>query len=286
MHDDQHQHQHDTAFDSADALAEMLDLDAEVLHAYLSDAISWVRHLGGDLPTRRIVDLGSGTGTGTVALARAFPDAEVIAVDSSPQLLTRVRAKARDLGAADRIVTVEADLDGPWPITQVVDVVWASMSVHHLADPDRVLADILASMRSGGRLVVAEPDGLLRFLPDDLGIGRPGLEARCHRTLAEAHARHMPPLGSDWGPRLAHAGFAGVTTRTFAIAIEPPLPALAARYAQTFLQHVRSQLDGTIGAEDQATLDALIDSKGPHSVLHRHDLAVRGTRTLWAGTKP
>jgi SAM-dependent methyltransferase len=284
MHHDHHQHA--DPYDSAEEQAEMLDLDAEVFHAYLSEAIGWVRDLAGDGPTRRIVDLGSGTGTGTVALARAFPEAEVIAVDSAAAFLTRVTAKAQGLGAADRIVTLQADLDDPWPVQGVVDVVWASMSIHHLADPDRVLADVLAGIRSGGLLVVAEPDGFPEFLPHDLGTGRPGLEARCHRALAEAHARQMPALGSDWGPRLSNAGFAAVTNRTFAINIDPPLPAATARYAQTILRHVRSRLDGVIGAEDLVTLDALIDSNGHHSVLRRHDLAVRGTRTLWAGTRP
>ena len=45
------------------ALAELLDLDAEVLHAYLTDVIGWVGELAGG-PPRRILNLGTGTGTG------------------------------------------------------------------------------------------------------------------------------------------------------------------------------------------------------------------------------
>jgi SAM-dependent methyltransferase len=282
-----HHHDHTgTAPGSGDANAEMLDLDAEVLRAYLADAISWVGDMAANRPSHWIVDLGSGTGGATIALARAFPSAEVLAVDTSTDLLARIASKASRLGVADQITTLHADLDDPWPITEAVDVVWASMSLHHFADPERVLADVFAGIRPGGLVVVAEMDGLPRFLPDDLGIGRPGLERRCHAALAEAHALLMPSLGSDWGPRLSNAGFASITKRTFSIDVDPPLPPSAGHYAQTFLQHMRSQLDGSIAAADQSTLDTLIESDGPHSILRRHDLAIRGTRTIWTGTRP
>jgi SAM-dependent methyltransferase len=279
-----HRHHRVGEPDSADALAEMLDLAAEVFHAYLSDAVAWVRDQAGNLP-RRILDLGSGTGAATIALARTFPRAEVLAVDSSGALLERVRTRARDLGMAARVATLQADLDGPWPAIDPADVVWASMSLHHLADPDRVLADVFAGTRPGGLLAIAEMDGWPRFLPDDIGPGRPGLEARCHAALAEALARQLPHLGADWGPRLSRAGFAPVTKRTFAIDLDPPLPAATGRYAQAFLRRIRAHLDA-IAPDDQATLDALIDSEGPDSLLHRQDLVVRGTRTIWAGGRP
>jgi SAM-dependent methyltransferase len=282
---DDHSH-HVGATELPDDMAEMLDLDGEVLHAYLSAAVSWVRDLTAGHPPHRIIDLGSGTGTATIALAQAFPAADVLALDSSDGLLTRVEAKARSIGAVDRIIPIHADLDAAWPAMEAVDVAWASMSLHHLADPDRVLAGVLATLRPGGLIAVAEMDDLPRFLPDDLGIGRPGLEQRCHHALAEAHARQMPSLGLDWGPRLSLAGFDAITRRTFAIDLDPPLPPSTGRYAQTFLQHIRSQLDGTIDADDQTTLDTLIKDDGRHSVLHRHDLAVRGTRTVWAGLRP
>src|ERR1035441_2967621 len=97
-----HHHQHHPAAetDSA-AMAELLDLDAEVLHSYLSDVIARVHELAANLPRRRILDLGSGTGTGALALAQRFEGADVIALDISAQLLDRLRDKARDLGRSE-----------------------------------------------------------------------------------------------------------------------------------------------------------------------------------------
>jgi hypothetical protein len=135
-------------------------------------------------------------------------------------------------------------------------------------------------------VAIAEMDSLPRFLPDDIGLGRPGLEARCRTAAAELSAHRLPHLGADWGPRLAKAGFTAVAERTFSIDLDPPLPPATGRYAWLLLQRTREQLAGTLGAEDLATLDTLIETDGPGSVLHRQDLAVRGTRTIWAGRRP
>ena len=285
MENHHHQHHSATETDPA-AMAELLDLDAEVLHSYLSEVIDWVHGLAAGLPRRRVLDLGSGTGTGALALAQRFEGAEVIAVDRSAPLLDRLTGKARDLGVADRVRTIQADLDVGWPATGAVDLAWASASLHHMADPDLVLAWMFAAMHPGGLLAVAEMDSFPRFLPDDLALGRPGLEERCHAAVAEGLAGELPHLGSDWGPRLSEAGFAVEAERRFAIDLTPPLPASAGRYAQASLRRLRSGLDGRMSPDDLAALDTLIDSDGPDGVLRRGDLTVRAARTVWVARRP
>jgi SAM-dependent methyltransferase len=301
-------------------LAELLDLDAEVVHAYLSDVTAWVRQQAAGQP-RRVLDLGAGTGTGTIALARCFAGADVVAVDQSPEMLARIRSRAAALGLAGRVTTVQADLDRAWPAIEPVDVAWASNVMHELASPGRVLADAFAAIRPGGLLAVAELGGHLRFLPDDFGLGRPGLEARCHAALEPdpaagepepaagqpepAGLEHDPaalepetaglahdPVGSaprldaDWGPRLEAAGFGQVVRRTFVIDLRPPLPAGAGRYARAYLRRIRPVLDGRLDAGDLAVLDTLISSNGPDGLLRRDDLSLRGARTAWIARRP
>jgi SAM-dependent methyltransferase len=285
MENPHHQHHPATEPDWA-AMAELLDLDADVLHSYLSEVTDWVRELAAVMPRRRILDLGSGTGTGALALVQRFDGADVIALDISAHLLDRCKAKARNLGVADRIRTVQADLDAAWPTIDTVDLVWASNSLHHMADPDRILTEVFATINPGGLLAVAEMDSFPRFLPDDVGLGRPGLEARCHAALAEGMAGEVPHLGSDWGSRLNKAGFTIEAERTFAIDLTAPLPAFTGRYAQASLRRIRSGLDGRMSTDDLATLDTLINSDGPDGVLERNDLTVRTTRTVWVARRP
>jgi len=285
---DPRRHQHHAAPEAeaeAAAMAELLDLDAEVLHPYLSGVTAWIRELAADQPLRRILDLGCGTGTGTFALLERFGDAEVTALDLSPALLHRLRDRARQLGVADRVRAVKGDLDAPWPEAGPVDLVWASFSLHHLADPDRALARAFAVLRPGGLLAVIEMDSFPRFLPDDVGLGRPGLEARGHAALAAGHAQELPHFGSDWGPRLARAGFRTEAERPFVIELTPPLPAAAGRYARACLQRMRSGLAGQLSADDLAALDTLVDSDGPDGLLRRDDLSVRATRTAWVARR-
>jgi SAM-dependent methyltransferase len=157
--------------------------------------------------------------TGAFALLERFERferADAIALGISAQLLHRLRGRAHDLGVADRVRTVQADLDAAWPAIDTVDLVRASSSLHHVADPDLVLTEVFAALHPGGLLVVVEMDSFPRFLPDALGLGRPGLEARCHAALAAGQAAEVPHLGSDWGSRLSQVGFAIEAERPFA----------------------------------------------------------------------
>ena len=267
-------------------MAELLDLDAEVLHDYLTGVTGWIQQLSGNVPPSRILDLGAGTGTGTFALLDRFDAAEAVAVDMSTQLLHHLTAHARSLGVADRVRTVEADLDAAWPAIGTVDLVWASASLHHMADPDKVLGALFDVLRPGGLLVVAELDSFPRFLPDDVGIGRPGLEERGHEALSEARAADLPDLGSDWGARLSQARFAIEAERSFVIELTPPLPAATGRYAQVSLRRMRTALANKLSADDLRTLDTLLDSEGPTGIRQRDDLSVRAERTVWIARRP
>lgn len=272
-------HSHDHAsHDHNDAgLAELLDLDGQVLHAYWAKVLDSVQSAAP--AAQRVLDLGAGTGVGTIGLAQRFGDAEVVAVDVSAEMLARIEHKADTLGLSKRVKTMQADLDQDWPAVDAVDVTWASLSMHHLADPDRVLRDIFTATRPGGIIAIVEMDEQIRFLPNDLGIGRPGLESRCVAALGVEHAQRLPELGSHWAPRLSAAGFASVEEQAIAIEIDPPHQPQTAQYAQLWLARQRSALDAALDQDDLATLDLLIGD-GSDSVLQRDDLRLRGSRSL------
>ena len=263
-------------------LAELLDLDGEVLHGYLEEVVDWVAAATGP-EIGRVVDLGAGTGTGTVALARRFPSAEVVAVDASEGMLARLDEAARTAGVAGRVRTVAADLDGAWPGGVDLDLAWAALSLHHVADPARLLGQVHEALRPGGVLAVTEMVSATRYLPNDLGIGRPGLEARCEAAL---DAQPMPfDRYPSWDATLDAAGFTRVERRDFSVTPSRPEPATG-RYARAALARLRSRLTDNLDADDLATLDLLLDDSSPHSLLRRNDLVVRGRRTGWLARRP
>lgn len=269
----------DATHDHEAGLADLLDLDAEVLGSYLDDVTAWVAAYAPDAPGT-IVDIGAGTGTGSFALAARFPSAEVLAIDRSLPMLERIGASALERGLTERIRPVRADLDESWPELGGLDVAWAASSLHEFADPDRVLRDVHAALKPDGLLVAIEMDTLPRFLPDDIGLGRPGLEARCHEILAHLGWNAHP----NWRPQLERAGFEIVGERSFAIEQNPASPSTG-RYADAYLRRIRSALEGRLAADDLGTLDQLLDAASPAALVNRTDLTVGGSRTVWAARR-
>lgn len=280
-HDGAH-HVHRTGHD-ADGQAEILDLDAEVLAEHIASITAW---LPIETSPRRVVDLGCGTGAGTFPLLTRFPGAEVTAVDSSASHLRRLREKAEADGTADRVRTVQADLDAEWPDLGTPELVWASASMHHMSDPDRALRQVHDMLAPGGLFAVVELAGFPRFMPEGAPEDRPNLEERCHAALAQHHAEHVPHRGADWGPKLAAAGFTVEGERTITVNLRAPHTAAVGCYAYTSLSRLRGSVAGALAPEDLTALDRLLDVDSPHSILRRSDLTVRTERTVWAARRP
>ncbi|WP_326685715.1 MULTISPECIES: class I SAM-dependent methyltransferase [unclassified Streptomyces] len=263
--------------------AEILDLDAEVLGEHIASITAWLPlHTG----PHHVVDLGCGTGAGTFALLDRFPDSHVTAVDGSAGHLQRLRAKACARGVEERVSTVQADLDdAAWPDLGSPDLVWASASMHHMANPDRVLRTVHDLLTPGGLFAVVELAGFPRFLPESAPKDRPGLEERCHATTDRFNAEHMPHRGADWGPMLTAAGFTVEGEHTIAVNIEGSRSEAIGRYALGGLQRIRGAVAESLSPEDLTALDQLLDTGSPHSILRRDDLTMRTERTVWAARR-
>lgn len=276
-HDHQHGHEGEGQAHDHDGLGELLDLDAEVLAESLQAVRHDIEHLV-DGPIRRILDVGAGTGTGTFGLVRHFSHAHAWAMDESAEMLARLAHRAEELGLADRIRTVRADLDESVPEIDPVDLVWASASLHHLVDPERTLAGLVATIRPGGLMTVVELSGLPRFVPD----GAPGgaAEARAHAILAADRAKDMPRMGSDWGAALSAVGLTVEVDRPILTNLDAPSGQVAGTYAAACLERVIGAVIDRLDLEDQAALAGLLDG-GATDVRRRSDLRVSTERHLW-----
>lgn len=103
-----------------------------------------------------VLDLGCGTGTLAVALARRCRGARLTGLDADPDVLARAAVKAAEAGADVELVEgLSTDL--PFPDGRF-DVVLSSLFFHHLAGPAkrRTLAEVARVLKPGGRLHVAD----------------------------------------------------------------------------------------------------------------------------------
>lgn len=110
----------------------------------------------GDLSNKKVLDVGSGTGTMTILIKQAYPTAEVVGIDGDPQILEIARRKARELGAEIRF-DQGLSFDLPYP-NESFDVVLTTVMLHHLTrDSKQTTArEMYRVLRPGGQLFGAD----------------------------------------------------------------------------------------------------------------------------------
>lgn len=126
---------------------------------------------------KRVVDLGCGPGNSTELLLKRFPDAEVVGLDSSPDMLGAARKRLPG------VVFEEADI-ASWSPARPVDLIYANAVLQWLPGHETLLPRLLKLVASGGALAIQMPDNL---------------DEPSHATMREV-ARD-----GDWAERLAGA---------------------------------------------------------------------------------
>ncbi|MFD4550099.1 class I SAM-dependent methyltransferase [Streptomyces sp. NPDC058466] len=294
-HDHDHGHGHGHGPDGTDIdwaeMAPHLESQAELFAPVYQKAMAWLAEEVTD--PGLIVDAGSGPGVVSGLFAEAFPGARVVAVDGAEPLLERARARAARQGFADRFGTISGELPGVLAeLEYPADLLWASRSLHHLGDQRAALTAFAERLAPGGTLALLEGGLPHRFLPRDIGIGRPGLQARLDAVEEEWFARMRADLpGSvavteDWPALLTAAGLKHTRTRSFLLDVPAPAPDRARAYVAASLARLRGALDEAVDADDRATLDRLLDPADPASVHRRPDVFVLSAYTVHTAVRP
>lgn len=260
--------------------------EGELLVGFVTGTAERVGELRGpDAPVRRVLDVGSGPGVGTCELARCFPEAHVIALDGSPATLARVMERAGEHGLGERISTHHAELPNGLDGLEPVDVIWASMALHHVGDEVALLRSLHDLLEPAGVIAISEVAEPMRVLPDEVDVARPGLADR----LADAGTAWFAAMreglegavpSADVASMLASAGFDVVDSRTVHQRFDPPLPDAARQVVLGHLRRARTRLEERLDDEDLAAIDVLIDEDDPRSVARRPDAFVHASRQI------
>ncbi|MBH8572527.1 methyltransferase domain-containing protein [Nostocaceae cyanobacterium CENA369] len=115
--------------------------------------------------SRRILELGCGTGEVSLKILNRCPDAQVIALDYSPRMLQFAQAKITAAGYQQRWIGIQADF-GDWAnnpqeldISSEFDACVSSLAIHHLQDEMKLklFQRIAASLSQDGCFWNADP---------------------------------------------------------------------------------------------------------------------------------
>ena len=151
----------------------------------------------------RLLDVGCGTGSLAVRLAKEAPDAEVVGIDPDPDVLRRARDKAARRGV--KITFHQGFLSAAFLNSQApFDVVTSSLVLHQvpLEGKSEILAAIRKGLKPGGRVCIA-----------DYGLQRTHLMRLLFRRTVQALdgvADTQPNADGTLPTLMARVGFARV----------------------------------------------------------------------------
>lgn len=100
-----------------------------------------------------VVDLGCGTGHLTATLAARWPDARIVGVDSSEEMLTKARADE----AVNRFVEFQLGDISEWQPDAETDVVVTNAALQWVPGHEKMLADWLQALKPGAWFALQVP---------------------------------------------------------------------------------------------------------------------------------
>lgn len=148
-------------------------------------------------PPERIVDLGCGTGSASVALKRRFRKSQVIAFDLSPGMLRQANKKSSLLRP---LKPVCGDMGALPFATQSVDLLFSNLASFWCPEPERMFAEFRRVLRAQGMLLFST------LGPDSLSELRAAWSVRDADTHVPPHVPHFADL-LELGDALMAAGF-------------------------------------------------------------------------------
>jgi trans-aconitate 2-methyltransferase len=211
---------------------------------------------------QRVIDLGCGPGNSTELLVARYPQAEVIGLDSSPDMLAQARERLPECAF------IQADL-ASWTPPERTDLLFANASFQWLPDHQAVLRRMLQALGPGGVLAVQMPDNLdepaLALMSKVAGrgpwAGNPALAAAAREPLPrpEAYYDLLKPSCAEldiWhtiynhvmaGPAAIVEWFKGSALRPYLSALDPAMvDDFLAAYLDEIKQHYGARYDGRV----------------------------------------
>jgi trans-aconitate 2-methyltransferase len=224
-----------------------------------------VRDLVARIPLAHVssaADIGCGPGNSTEVLRERFPEALIVGVDSSADMIEAARKRTPDIDFEI------ADLRD-WRASAPLDVILANAVLQWLPDHEALLPALLTRLRPSGALAVQTPDNLdeptHRLMREVASAGpwaaklKDAAKARAERHGAEwyfrllrAHASHV----DIWRTTYFHplAGARAIVEWVKGTGLRPFIDPLEASEREAYLERYEAAIDEAYPAEADRTV--------------------------------
>ena len=108
------------------------------------DLVNRISHLR----PRSVVDVGCGPGNSTAVLRSAFPDADILGIDTSPEMIARARAGLPD---------AEFETMDAWDLPKGFDLIFSNACIQWIDGQERLIPSMMDCLNPGGTLAVQVP---------------------------------------------------------------------------------------------------------------------------------
>jgi trans-aconitate 2-methyltransferase len=211
---------------------------------------------------RRVFDLGCGPGNSTELLVARYPDAEVVGVDSSADMLARARERL------PRCKFIQANL-AAWEPADCPDVLFSNAAFQWVPNHQPVLRRLVQTLRPGGIFAAqigdiggARPLALMQEIAErEPWVANPALRKAVRAPIpsVESYYDLLKPLSTGldiWRTFYHHPlasaeaiveWFKGSALQPFLAAVEPETTEdFLAAYTAEIARHHRPRVDGQV----------------------------------------
>jgi 2-polyprenyl-3-methyl-5-hydroxy-6-metoxy-1,4-benzoquinol methylase len=146
----------------------------------------------------RALDVGCGSGRVCIALARAFPQAEIVGIDPDAESIRRAQAAAPGIRFHQKTTTDTERGSG-------FDFITLCDALHDLAQPVKTLEEIRGLLKPDGTLFIVEPKAADRLEDNRNPVAATFYGFSVFHCMTQSLARGGPGLGTCLGPAATEA---------------------------------------------------------------------------------
>ena len=209
-----------------------------------------------------VADIGCGPGNSTEVLRERYPQADVIGVDSSPDMIDAARKRLPDI--AFEVADIRE-----WRPKAPLDVILANAALQWIPSHETLLPALIAKLKPGGALAVQTPDNLEE--PSHLLMREIAAQGPWAAKLKDAARARAERHGAEWYFRLlrSHTPHVDVWRTTYfhplggvravvewlkGTGLRPFLDPLEASERETFLARYEEAIGQAYPAEADGTV--------------------------------